>query len=541
MFDPMETSPAPRLVTVWCPDWSIAAARMSGVVGHDEPAAVMRAGRVVARSEAAARAGVVAGQRRRQAQRCCPELVLVDHDPGRDARSFEPVVRAVAEMVPRLDLVEPGWLMFAARGPSRYFGGDTALAERLVRLVHDLVGAPVGIGVAEGRVTSAIAARRAAAGRGGPAGSEAGGVDVVAPGGSAGYLAPLSVAWLRELGDASPELIDVLMRLGLRTMGALAELPAAEVLARFGRDGELARHLARGDDARPPVVVDPAPDRRVEHTFDEPVVSVSPVVFIAKQLADHLIAELAAEGRMCARLLVTAETDHGERTERIWYRDAGFSAPAIVERVRWQLDAWVGQPGGISAGIVMVRLEPVELRAADGVQSGLWGGRSQADEDAVRAVARLSALCGTEAVQVPVWRGGRLPAERFGWVPAATADLDDPSSRLAEAGAPWAGAITDPAPTVVPVEPVEVELFDHHGHRVSVGGRGELGAEPAVLAVGGARHAVTAWAGPWPVEQAWWDPRRARRIARLEVLTDDGVARLVGAEHRRWWVLGEHR
>lgn len=538
MFAPMDAWSTPRLVTVWCPDWPIAAACMSGAVAADEPAAVLRSGRVVARSAAAARAGVVAGQLRRQAQRCCPELTLVDHDPGRDARSFEPVVRSVAEMVPRLDLVEPGWLTFAARGPSRYFGGDTALAERLVGLVHELTGAPVGVGVADGRVTSAIAARRAVID---PVGARSGGVEVVEPGGSAGYLAPLPVTWLRELGDADAASVDVWVRLGLRTMGALAALPVAEVAARFGRAGELAHRLARGDDARPPVVADPVPDRRVEHTFGDPVVSVSPVVFVAKQLADRLIAELAAEGRVCARLLVTAETEHGERTERTWYRDAGFSAPAVVERVRWQLDAWIGQPGGISAGIIVVRLEPVELRAADGVQAGLWGGRSQADEDAVRAVARLSALCGAEAVRVPVWRGGRLPAERYGWVPAATADLDDPSARLAEAGAPWSGAITDPAPTVVPTEPLEVELLDRHGHRVSVGGRGELGAEPVVLAVGGARHTVTAWAGPWPVEQAWWDPRRARRIARLEVLTDDGVARLVGAEHRRWWVLGEYR
>jgi hypothetical protein len=29
---------------------------------------------------------------------------------------------------------------------------------------------------------------------------------------------------------------------------------------------------------------------------------------------------------------------------------------------------------------------------------------------------------------------------------------------------------------------------------------------------------VVAWAGPWPVEERWWDPRRARRAVRLQLL-----------------------
>ncbi|HEY3486165.1 MAG TPA: hypothetical protein VGK49_12325, partial [Ilumatobacteraceae bacterium] len=74
-------SSVPRLVTVWCPDWPVVAARVG-----DDPAAVLHANRVVARNPAAAAAGVVLGQRRREAQRCCPELLLVDHDPARDAR-----------------------------------------------------------------------------------------------------------------------------------------------------------------------------------------------------------------------------------------------------------------------------------------------------------------------------------------------------------------------------------------------------------------------------------------------------------------------
>ena len=105
-------------------------------------------------------AGVQSGQRRREAQGCCPELIVLDHDPARDARQFEAVVRAVAELSPRFDVVEPGWLCLAARGPSRYFGGDEALAERLTAIVTEvldslgLASAPVGVGIADGRFAS---------------------------------------------------------------------------------------------------------------------------------------------------------------------------------------------------------------------------------------------------------------------------------------------------------------------------------------------------------------------------------------------------
>jgi protein ImuB len=47
---------------------------------------------------------------------------------------------------------------------------------------------------------------------------------------------------------------------------------------------------------------------------------------------------------------------------------------------------------------------------------------------------------------------------------------------------------------------------------------------------------IVAWAGPWPVEQQWWEPERHRRLARFQMVTDDHDGYLVFAEHRRWWI-----
>ncbi|MBT5905351.1 MAG: hypothetical protein HOH27_06055 [Acidimicrobiaceae bacterium] len=45
-----------------------------------------------------------------------------------------------------------------------------------------------------------------------------------------------------------------------------------------------------------------------------------------------------------------------------------------------------------------------------------------------------------------------------------------------------------------------------------------------------------AWAGPWPVDERWWDPLRRRRRVRLQVVTADGTALLVVLTDGRWTV-----
>ncbi len=540
------------MVSVWFPDWPVAAAGFPAEV----PAAVMSANRVVARTAAAATEGVVVGQRRRQAQRRCPHIILIDHDADRDAREFEPVVRAVADISPRLDVVEPGWITLRALGPSRYFGGDAVLADELAHRLADCLadhsvevggsgttaGVP-GVGIADGRFASSIAARLAVR-QGHPV--------IVEAGGSPAFCAELPLGWLQTLGESDPELIELFARLGLRRLGDLAALSAVDVLGRFGHAGLHAHRLASGADTRPSSTTDPAPERRLDHVLDDPAAQSSAVVFVAKQLADELAGSLAADGRVCTRLVVLLESEHGERSERSWYRSAGLTASAMVERVRWQLDAWIGLPRGsdqeLTGGIALVRLTPDEVRADEGSQLGLWGGQTEADRRAARAIARLSTLTSQDAVTVPVWRGGRLPADRYEWVPATMVDLDQRAVSKAGSGptGPWPGALPSPSPATVFADPHPVEVLDEHGEVVRVTGRGMVSARPAMLRLltgddssgwrRGRSRPIVAWAGPWPIEERWWEPERHRRLARFQVVTDDHDGYLVVAEHRRWWI-----
>lgn len=103
---------------------------------------------------------------------------------------------------------------------------------------------------------------------------------------------------------------------------------------------------------------------------------------------------------------------------------------------------------------------------------------------------------------------------------------------------PWPGRLPPPAPADVAAAPVAVEVVDGAGEPVAVDGRGLATAEPARIRVTGGRWVdVEAWAGPWPVEERWWDPAHARRRARLQVVDADGVARLLALEAGQWWLL----
>src|SRR4030095_11133450 len=112
------------MVVVWCPDWPVVAAGAP----PGSLTAVVHANRVVACSEAARAEGVRPGLRRREAQSRCPELELLSHDPARDARAFEPVLAAVEQLPPWVEVLQPGECAFPARGAARYHGGEAAPA-----------------------------------------------------------------------------------------------------------------------------------------------------------------------------------------------------------------------------------------------------------------------------------------------------------------------------------------------------------------------------------------------------------------------------
>ncbi|MEJ3743711.1 DNA polymerase Y family protein [Actinomycetes bacterium KLBMP 9797] len=651
-----------RTLLVWCPDWPVVAVEITEGVPASEPVAVLRAGRVIACSEAARAARVRRGLRKREAQSRCPQLTVFDHDPGRDARAFEPVVAAVEDKAAGVEVVRPGACALAARGPTRYFGGEERAAEQIVEHVAQECGVESQAGIADGVFAAGLAARAG---------------QLVPPGQTPRFLASQPVETLDR-----PELADLLRRLGVRTLGDFAGLAAGDVLARFGFDAAYAHRLAAGRDQRPLAVRKPPPDLDVVEVYDEPLDRVDVAAFAARALAERLHAGLAGHGLACTRLIIEAVTAHGQELHRVWRHDGLLTSAAIADRVRWQLDGWLtGRRGRPTAGIVRLRLTPDGVLAHVGLQPGLWGETGEERERAQRAFSRVQGILGPDALFTAVLGGGRGIADQVRFVPwgeerapirpgppppAAPAaesaaesavesavESEPPSVRLDEspgrsaaprptlvrptatepaspsvrpaggglpsarptgpvlpsaqsaggglpsarptgpvlpsaqsaggglpsaqsvsgglssarpaggalpaaaawpdpapgrrgggsgaavprAGPPWPGRMPPPQPvTVLPV-PLPAALYDDAGEPVRLSARLEVSAAPARLAIAGRPPvAVTAWAGPWPVDERWWARGEARRRARFEVALRDGRALLLSLAGGAWTV-----
>jgi protein ImuB len=509
-----------RTLLVRCPDWSVAAAEIVEGVSSRAPVAVLRANRVIECSPAAAAEGVAPGLRKREAQSRCPQLEVVDHDPGRDARAFEPVVAAVEQVVAGVEVVRPGACAIATRGPARYFGGEERVAERIVEQIAQECGVEAQAGVADGVFAAELAART---GR------------VVAPGGTPAFLAGVDVGALGR-----PELTSRLRRLGVRTLGDFAALPAGDVLTRFGFDAALAHRLAGGAEERPLAVRRPPPELAVAQEYDEPIDRVDVAAFAARALAERLHERLAGHGLACTRLGIEAVTGHGQELVRTWRHDGLLTAAAITDRVRWQLEGWLAGgrtgPARPDSGIRRMRLVPDGVLAVLDLQPGLWGDTGNGSERAHRALARVQGLLGPDSVLTAVLRGGRSLADQVRLVPAG----DERVVTGGEApwgGAPWPGQLPAPAPATVLPEPAPATVLDAQGRPVAVGERLAVSAAPARLAIGDTPPvAIVEWAGPWPVDERWWTPDGPCPTARFQVCLTDGRALLLSLSAGGWAV-----
>jgi protein ImuB len=537
-----------------CSDWAVTVVRRRDPSTRGLPVVVrervgsrelVRAASLEARAE-----GVEPGLTRREAEARCPGLMIAEVDRGEEARVFEVVARAVEALTPRLELEEPGLLSFPTRGPARYYGGDDGLVARVKAAAGAVLGddaVSLRVGVADGGFAARLAALVDARGI------------VVAPGLSAEFLAPHPVGFL---GD--PDLAVLLVRLGLPTLGDFAALPSASVLTRFGVEGARLYELARGGDDRPLVLVEPPADCAEYIELDPPATRVDHTAFLAKGIADRLVARLADRGLGCTRVLVTAETEHGERLERTWRHVGPFASRALADRVRWQLEGWlttqspvlvsgVDDPRALqdaladaesfdttTGALTRLGLVPDEVVPLSGRQLGFWGGDLAAADRADRAFARVQGMLGFDAVTTAVAQGGRTPAERVRWVPwGEPREADRPLLVAAGERPPWPGAVPPPSPTRLFDPPLVAELLDASGRPVVVSGRGEASGAPAVLRCRGLRDGggpVVAWAGPWPHDLRWWDVAQRRRRVLWQIVTEsagDTVACLVALEGGR--------
>ncbi|CAB5020432.1 unannotated protein [freshwater metagenome] len=451
---------------------------------------------------------------------------------GIDARQLNALAQEITAIAPLIEIVDDEHVLVPMRGPTRYFGGEKAVAEQLFSCAPEHV--VLTIGIADGRLAGLIAARMAQP------------LFVVPAGETAEFLANIDVRHLEQFVDVSANTLSLLFRLGLSTCGKVAATSKQLLADRFGPDGNMLHTLCGGADLHPALTEKIPTLYYAESDYEEPLVAVETVLASVQQLIAPLMEKLQGEHLAMCRVVVTLTTEHDDISERVWYSAAGFHERGLLERVRWQVTTWLEESSGLTAGVHNIAVNVQNTVPIGHEQPRLWGGRSESDAAARMAIARVAGVVGQDHVRVPEWRGGRDITREYELVPAHRVDLvrHDATVHRVTPGvlrpALWSGDMGQHAPMLNIFPPEKIEVLNCHHMAVEVSGRHHVRSEPQYIRRHEQLFSVRTWHGPWPVEERWWDPLRQRRVVRMQCLVDDGEQEhgwLVMLEHRTWWLV----
>ena len=248
-------------------------------------------------------------------------------------------------------------------------------------------------------------------------------------------------------------------------------------------------------------------------------------------------ARLEALGLACTRVMVEAETEHGERLARCWRHEGALTPAALAARVRWQLEGWLTDRlewltttvEMATGGLVLLRLVPDEVRARHRPPARVLGRRCRRRRPR-RARPRSGAGDARASRRGHRGSAGRAHARRAGAVGAvgrspragAAGRRGGRAGRERPRGAAMAGR--DPgAGAGAGVRPAAAGRAARRRRRrwsPCRGGAIRLRRRPACGArrCPAAAATVTAWAGPWAHDLRWWDRRARARRAYWQVL-----------------------
>lgn len=383
------------------PDWRL---RPAAVVAEDSPQAPL-----LWVNTAARQAGILPGQRYAAALSLAHELRAATVPPRALEQARRRLHRQLLAHSPQVEAAphESGVYWLDARGLERLYGSLACWARGLHQaLVDDGWVASVVVGFTRFGSYGLARTRLLTRDQDGP------GVAVVAH--RRDELVALQSVPLARL-DLLPRLRDDLDRLGVRTVGELCALPEAGLGARFGPEARQLHRLARDTAFAPLQPMRPAEPERAREVLVEPEADAWRLLFLIKRRLHPLLENLARRLRAVSlvRLDLTLADRAGTRLREVLRPAAPtLDAVLLLELVRLRLERLE-----LTAGVERLDLVLGDVPASPQTLDLFHRQRQRDPEAAARALARIRAELGDQAVVRAQLTQAHLPEGRVRWVP----------------------------------------------------------------------------------------------------------------------------
>jgi protein ImuB len=351
------------------------------------------------------------------------------------------------------------------------------------------------------------------------------GLTVVDPGKEAVILSSIPIAIFRKFQvsglksqnsfETSDLRLEVFERWGIKTLGELAALPAADLSARLGKDGLKWLAIARGEDFQP--LVPERPEERFDSSLELewPIEGLEPLSFVLTRLLEPLSTRLERRDRGAAVLHLTLRlVTHSEHTRRLDLPSPLRDVRAL--RTLLLLDLESHPPaGGIDR--VTITIDPTPGRV---LQHAMFTRAHPTPDQLSTLLARLGALMGQDRIGAPASvdsyrpgafemrpflksQGSTLKSQEF----LETSDLRlETSDRKASASALNVASALRRCRQPVPARV-----------RMDAGSPRDVTTDRRGFAGGTVLHA----AGPWITSGQWWAGRNSEfRIQNSEFSWD---------------------
>jgi protein ImuB len=310
-----------------------------------------------------------------------------------------------------------------------------------------------------------------------------------------------------------PSARESLGRLAVRTVGDFVALPATGVRRRFGVEAFFLHQLASGRRSEPltPAPVVAALKRVVE--LDDAVSSRENLAFLFSREIVFLLSQLASRGEAlrAATVTLTLERRGGDISIAVQPAERTLDKKQLDNLFRLRLEAVE-----LSAGAVRVVVE-AEGSKATREQLALFAEKPRRDLGAAaRAIARVRAALGNDAVVRARLRDGHLPEAQYAWEPL---DRLDPSK-------PMVGGELRPVIRRIEARPLPLPPRETR--------------EPDGWLLGGLEHGpVERVDGPHLLSGGWWRNEVERDYYFAELRSGAVFWVFYDRRRRRWFLHGQ--